>query len=127
MSEHLRDIVSRATPGPWIHRQPPDDGTIHEVKQQWHVIGSHPLLLRMADTGYTPESSWDRRAADATFIATFDPVLVAALLDVVDAARADVKALGTDTRIDCECPLCATATALSRLDALTSEKEQTDE
>jgi hypothetical protein len=117
MSEHLRDIVSRATPGPWIHRQPPDDGTIHEVKQQWHVIGSHPLLLRMADTGYTPESSWDRRAADATFIATFDPVLVAALLDVADAARRVCDDPGKPA-------FGRLWNAVARLDALTPEKEQ---
>jgi hypothetical protein len=117
MSEHLRDIVSRATPGPWIHRQPPDDGTIHEVKQQWHVIGSHPLLLRMADTGYTPESSWDRRAADATFIATFDPVLVAALLDVAEHANA-LRMATPEYLFEAQDRLSA---ALDRLDALTAE------
>jgi hypothetical protein len=57
---------------------------------------------------------------------TVDADVLDALLDVVDAARADVKALGTDTRIDCECSHCATATAIDRLDALTAEG-QTDE
>ena len=63
LADRLRNIASKATEGPWTH----DDG------RPW--VWNDELCVA---------SGW--REQEARFVATFDPVLVAAMLDVIDAA-----------------------------------------
>lgn len=73
MDADLRRIADAATPGPWVS-DTNDSVYAHEYKPCWVVA-----------------DALDNATADATFIAMFDPVMVAALLDV--AVRADRLAM----------------------------------
>ena len=71
LTDRLRQVAGQATPGPWLNNNAP-----------WRVYGTlgtiDPIV---ADTNDT---------LDTRHIATFDPVLVGAMLDVIDAAEAAV-------------------------------------
>lgn len=71
---HLREIVGKATPGPW---------------RSYPVHGPNYAQL------YGPESANDYTTlssqADGTFIATFNPVLASLLLDVCEAAENQIE------------------------------------
>ena len=62
LTDRLRQVAGQATPGPWAQ----DDG------RPW--VWNDELCVA---------SGW--REDEARFVATFDPVLVAAMLDVIDA------------------------------------------
>jgi hypothetical protein len=112
----LRRIVEEATPGPW---------TKPESSNHMVVLQQRPHIGYRRQAWFTEPDGWQAKA-DSEFIATFDPVLVAALLDVVDELREHGHYETCDwvLRFDasCSCPMAA----LDRLDALTPEKEQTD-
>ena len=68
LAAETRRLLDAASPGPWRHVPPSQDGTVHRV-----VTDAGPEfpfgLLRMDDTGYSKRSSYDQRAADAALIA----------------------------------------------------------
>ena len=76
LTDRLREVRAQATEGPWTH----DDG------RPW--VWNDELCVA---------SGW--REQEARFVATFDPVLVAAMLDVIDAA--EYRLAKDDT---CWCP-----------------------
>lgn len=73
MVNELRDIVIAATPGPW------------EPKAT-NYVANHPSngYVRSCEDRARVGATWD----DIHYIATFDPSLVAALLDVYEVADA---------------------------------------
>ena len=82
LTDRLRQVAGQATPGPWEPRQYGVYGDTHGV----HATGHHGIATTGTDDGTTGAK------ADAVHIATFDPVLVEAMLDVIDAAEALVDA-----------------------------------
>lgn len=74
MSDDLRDIVSAATPGPWEY--------------VGGSAGYESVYAHRHQPSWVVADARDNGPADAHFIATFDPVTVSRLLDVLDAARA---------------------------------------
>lgn len=76
----LRRVVEQATPGPWRHDDVRD------------AFGEYEYFVASEDQGRQVCSYWgtEDATADIEYIAAFDPVLVAAMLDVVDAAEAAV-------------------------------------
>lgn len=81
-AEEARRLLAKATPGPWVHVPPGQDGTVHRIEHQ--VGPGSPRLARMEDTGYSERSSWDQRGRDAELIAAA-PTLIADLLTERDA------------------------------------------
>ena len=71
LTARLRDIASKATEGPWVEAHAAISGRV----------------LRLSPTGPTKVAECDPFLDDAGFIATFDPVTVDAMLDVIDAAE----------------------------------------
>lgn len=89
MGDRLAEIEARmaaATPGPWIHRPPPQDGTIHSVVHDDPPRVYQPRICHMVDTGYSEASSWAQRSADADLIAAA-PTDLRDLLAVAKAAK----------------------------------------
>lgn len=82
--DDIEHDAANATAGPWIHEPPrSQDGTIHHISSPGEVWPRH--LMRMEDTGWTQPSSFQQRAADATFIAnarTDVPALVARIREL---------------------------------------------
>lgn len=100
--DELRKITNDATPGPWQHNPEAHCPVTSEEHDEWVVA----------------EASWGLvlAGADARFIATFDPQLVGALLDVVDVAREMVRSSAPAP--DSAFRLSELEAALGRLDAL---------
>ena len=69
LTDRLRQVAGQATPGPWERLPLKND-----------VVGP-----RGADGG-APVVGYGTVPANSTHIATFDPVLVSAMLDVIDLA-----------------------------------------
>jgi hypothetical protein len=112
--DRLREVAEQATPGPWQHQPPSQDGTIHHIRK----VNDHGLpffVARTEDTGYSERSSFRQRAADAEHIATFDPPMALALLDVAEAAHRAMHGPARDTR-----PTDDLADALDRLREVTA-------
>jgi len=76
LTDRLRQVAGQATPGPWWHSQP-----------LWLEGVEHEVVASRSD----PEVAFTS-VCDITHIATFDPLLVGAMLDVIDAAEALVDA-----------------------------------
>ena len=100
LTDRLRQVAGQATPGPWAH----DDGR----PWVWNWVWNEELRVA---------SGW--REDEARFVATFDPVLVAAMLDVIDAAEGvECHRRSGRERMDfgpCrECGGCLTVAALAR-------------
>jgi hypothetical protein len=101
--ERLRTAVEYATPGEWWSDMAPD----HNGDDQHYVAarqGGRQVCSYYAD----PDD-----VADAVYIATFDPPMVLALLDVAEAAEGHAGVAD----IDCPegpdaCPYCATRQSL---------------
>lgn len=72
--ERLREVVEKATPGPW-KAEGWDDAHFMGV---YGVRAGDRALLTVCNCHAAPDST----EADHDFIATFDPSLVSALLDV---------------------------------------------
>ena len=77
LTDRLRQVAGQATPGPWEPRQYGVYGDMHGV----NATGHHGIATTGTDDGTTGAK------ADAVHIATFDPVLVERMLDVIDAAE----------------------------------------
>ena len=75
----IREAAEKATPGPW---RTWNDG--HVGAPEHHIGG-----IVMPTEG----SRMDQRMPDADYIATMDPPTTLALLDALDAARAEVERL----------------------------------
>ena len=83
LTDRLRGIASKATPGPWELRAGPSvymDGTGSYTIREEDVPGVRVTLTAQRQT--------------AEHIGTFDPVLVGLMLDVIDAA--DAALVGPD-------------------------------
>ena len=86
LTDRLRQIAGQATPGPWQ-----DDGP-------WYYPGGdaeHMVSTAVGQKAVALNPPWYVQASvqsNMTHIATFDPVLVGAMLDVIDAAEALVDA-----------------------------------
>ena len=96
LTDRLRQIAGQATPGPWAQ----DDGRPWVWNDELCVV-------------------WGWREHEARFVATFDPVLVSAMLDVIDAAEGvECHRRSGRERMDfgpCrECGGCLTVAALAR-------------
>ena len=74
----LREVVQAATEGPWVEAHAAISGRV----------------LRLSPTAPTKVAECDPFLDDAEFIATFDPVMAAVMLDVIDAA--DAALVGPD-------------------------------
>ena len=76
LTDRLRQIAGQATPGPWV------------VADTYRVVRDMPSgTYHMAEMPQDPSG-----LRDVEYVATFDPVLVEAMLDVIDAAEALVDA-----------------------------------
>jgi len=84
LTDRLRQVAGQATPGPWQ-----DDGPWwHDMDDPVHVVTTHldrSAIAMMPPFEHLNEAA-DRRNETAAYIATFDPVLVGAMLDVIDLA-----------------------------------------
>lgn len=76
-TDRLRAIAQAATPGPWWN-----DVADDTFGQSEHFVASKDRGRQVCSYCSDPDES-----ADAEYIATFDPLLVAAMLDVVLAAE----------------------------------------
>ena len=77
LTDRLRQVAGQATPGPWLPKD--NRGDIYSADGRYIC----DTLIEMAqETGLGEVAK-----ADAEHIATFDPVLVGAMLDVIDAAE----------------------------------------
>ena len=72
LTVRLRSVVEQATPGPW------------GLQGRW-LVSTHPAMHQRT-LEHVDGSGWDHDG-DLDYIATFDPALVDALLDVVEAAE----------------------------------------
>ena len=82
-TDRLRQTVSHATPGPWLLRSYEDfagEG-VRTTGRDW--VCEPPI----------PYENVGLSAPDADYVARFDPVLVAAILDVIDAADQAAEAM----------------------------------
>ena len=80
LTDRLRQVAGQATPGPWWH-----DDARDAFEDSEHFVASEQQGRQVCSYWGDPENT-----ADAEHIATFDPVLVGAMLDVIDAAEAAV-------------------------------------
>ena len=78
LTDRLRQVAGQATPGPWWH-----DDARDAFEDSEHFVASEQQGRQVCSYWGDPENT-----ADAEHIATFDPVLVGAMLDVIDAADA---------------------------------------
>ena len=74
LTDRLRDIADQATPGPW--KQDDREGLEYYVFAE---VDPFPGGVDVAKCVWGLED-------DAVYVSTFDPVLVGAMLDVIDAA-----------------------------------------
>ena len=95
LTDRLREIASEATPGPW-HRTSFEGGTDDGIDG---ATGERVVCPTISNETIGVDSE-----LDAEHIATFDPVLVAAMLDVIDAAE-DVHQDGFDRQGNLETAL----------------------
>ena len=79
-TDRLRQVAGQATRGPWAPLQDPDGYWWAWVEGVEHYAG-------VAQANITDGDDLGREQADAEHIATFDPVLVERMLDVIDAAE----------------------------------------
>ena len=81
----LRQVAGQATPGPWQV----DGPWWHDEDDPVAVVTRHDgrsAVAMMPPLAHLSGSD-DRRPWTAAHVATFDPVLVAAMLDVIDAMQ----------------------------------------
>ena len=73
MTDRLRQVAGQATPGPW------------ELDLGRWLVTDHPSMHRRT-LEHVDGSGW-QHDGDLEYVSTFDPVLVSALLEVIDAAE----------------------------------------
>jgi len=99
MTNRLRHIVrAQTTPGPW--RQ---DDRRHKEHFVWAEVSG--VMVDVAECLWAPE--------DAEHIATFDPVLVDAMLDVIEAAETKHYAIPNEGWVPGICASCVDVNGLS--------------
>ena len=97
LTDRLRQVAGQATPGPWQI----DGPWWHDMDDPVPVVTA--LATRSAVAVPMPFEHLrddDRRPEDMEHVATFDPVLVTAMLDVIDAAEQVDAWVGTDGEWD---------------------------
>ena len=84
LTDRLRVIARNASPGPWSY-----DAAEVVAEGAYNIAEGKPwYVVEVYDNGESGVQGGD----DGRYIATFDPVLVGRMLDVIDAAEALVDA-----------------------------------
>ena len=81
LTDRLRQVAGQATPGPWDE----DGPWWHDDDDPAHMVSARSGRRAVAIN--PPTHSAAAVQTNITYIATFDPVLVEAMLDVIDAAE----------------------------------------
>jgi len=81
LTDRLRQVAGQATPGPWDE----DGPWWHDDDDPAHMVSARSGRRAVAIN--PPTHSAAAVQTNITYIATFDPVLVQAMLDVIDAAE----------------------------------------
>ena len=80
LTDRLRQVARNASPGPWSY-----DAAEVVAEGAYNIAEGKPwYVVEVYDNGESGVQDGD----DGRYIATFDPVLVSAMLDVIDAAEA---------------------------------------
>jgi len=101
-TQELRELAEKATPGPWksVDREVLEDNSVYPA----HIVGGSadyqvalmesPTLAKLATESAPGSWPYNRRAIDANsaYIAAVNPSTVSALLDEIDALRAELQA-----------------------------------
>jgi len=110
----LRDLVLRATPGPWL-RDPTESTRYQVIANENRVVAYHCQHIRQTDAQVVP---------DFGFIAAANPTTVLALLDRMDTERARADAAEAEARSENERRIENNSAAWCERDAAWTECER---